>query len=736
VNRHSLIIFFIVLALWLPQTQTQPGSWNDLSRLAAIESLVERGTWRIDASPYAPQTGDKIVLDGHYYSDKPPLFTALGAVLYAGVYYGLEARLAGECQPGVLCVYHWLTVMLVGLPSALLAAIFYRLAWAQLRSTAWAAGLTGLLCFGTMVWPYSLTLNNHLPAAAALFGSFYLLTGSEPPPGRHLFGAGLLVGIAVMFELITVFPAFALFVIGAIPYIRPPSCGRQGVRGVSLPPRPLGEGPGVRATLRLVPFIVGAAIPALITVALNYQITGAPLFPYMIKEGYDYPGSALNPNIGGLALPDSVPLYTCRALVGDRGLFAYCPLLLLGLAGLLRQVRQGLLTAGLLLAGIAGQMILVLTQTDNFGGDAYGVRHFLAFVPLLYFFTVFVVPILSNEKWLAIVWGVAAVWSLFSAYQGVRSTWNGIAPPLYVTVRADWPYIALQTNLALPTPLPSAPPAPPRAFTPPEIGHRLDVEVDGELRLLGYDLPARRVQPGEALEITLYWQSLRVTGKDYFVFTHLLDIGFDRRLQEGYPVAKWYPGEVVADRRQIPIAPDAPGGLAWLRVGVYQMAEGKIIPLPLTAAGDTSIAIGPILIGRPPQVIAPPAPQTPVSVALGEPAVVALRGYDLSRDEAALRLRLYWESLAPTPTDWTLFVHLRDGAGAIVAQADRPAGGGAYLTSFWQAGEFVAEEVIVPLEGASPPGLAIFVGLYDPGGRGRLPIPDHPANEIKIPLPQ
>ncbi|MFN8454580.1 MAG: hypothetical protein U0401_07900 [Anaerolineae bacterium] len=166
----------LVLAVWLGQTKTTHTSWNESSRLAAIESLVERGTWRIDASPYGHQTGDKIQLNGHYYSTKPPLFSALAAIPYALLHYGLGTTLAVDgCQPGTLCVYYWLTVMMVGVPSALLAIFFYRLVWRQQQSLSLALLLTTLLCIGSMICPYSLVFNNHVPAAAVLFGSFYLL---------------------------------------------------------------------------------------------------------------------------------------------------------------------------------------------------------------------------------------------------------------------------------------------------------------------------------------------------------------------------------------------------------------------------------------------------------------------------------------------------------------------------------------------------------------------------------
>ncbi|MDB5310542.1 MAG: hypothetical protein JWO38_4744 [Gemmataceae bacterium] len=81
------------------------GSWNDGSRLAVVESLIDRGTLAIDDSifckvpphlvdagtpPYPPDradlllfgTWDKLYVRGHFHSDKP----AVVSVLMAGMY--------------------------------------------------------------------------------------------------------------------------------------------------------------------------------------------------------------------------------------------------------------------------------------------------------------------------------------------------------------------------------------------------------------------------------------------------------------------------------------------------------------------------------------------------------------------------------------------------------------------------------------------------------------------------
>ncbi len=742
-NRLSWLVFAAVLTFWLLQTATTHESWNESTRLAAIESLVERGTWRIDASPYGHETGDKLLLDGHYYSDKPPLFAAIGALLYGPMRYGLNATLAIEgCQPGTWCVYYWLTVLMVGLPSALMAALFYRLAWRELGSPGWAVGLTLLLCLGTPVWPYSLVFNHHLPAAVALFICFYWLI--TPKQNRlRFFAAGVMAGLAVMLDLTAIFLAAAMSLI----------VFKYSHKNIGL-------------------FIGGALIPAVATLIFNYQITGDFWLPYFSGQGYYYPGSPWDTTVGGQHPPDNIPLYAFQSLIGPAGLLGYSPLLIFAGWGLLSRVRykkQPLwLINVLILVGVSGQIIFVLTRTNNFGGDAYGQRFFLPLIPILYIFIIFVIPVYFYQKpagWgIAALWGVAALVSVFSAYQGVRATWHQITPPVYLTTSTNFPYVAAQVNFKLS----DYPPAnhalnqPVRWFDPPPLRHPLKVNFNNELVLLGYDLPQRRVEPGKNLEITLYWQSLRVAGGDYFIFTHLLDAnqtslgGLDRRLQEGYPVRYWYPGEVVTDDRQIPVDVNAPNGLVWLRIGGYQALNGQTEPLPLLIPGqvitETSLALGPIFIGYPHQVVSPQnfAPQKMLSINLGQPPLIALRGYTLT-DEAGqpltnnpihhtqltlhnspLKLTLYWQSLALTPIDWSTFVQLRNQAGQTVAQKDGPIGGGQYPTSLWQPGELIADEIFLSPDHLAQDQYSLYVGLYDLTTGQRLAVPESPANEILL----
>jgi hypothetical protein len=93
-----------------------------------------------------------------------------------------------------------------------------------------------------------------------------------------------------------------------------------------------------------------------------------------------------------------------------------------------------------------------------------------------------------------------------------------------------------------------------------------------------------------------------------------------------------------------------------------------------------------------------------------------------------LRLRLYWQALAPIQQDYTVFVHLLRPDGdpdpeRVLAQDDKSPRGGLYPTSRWRPGEVITETytLLVPPE-AAPGATAIEVGMYRPDAGQRLEV--------------
>jgi hypothetical protein len=283
---------------------------------------------------------------------------------------------------------------------------------------------------------------------------------------------------------------------------------------------------------------------------------------------------------------------------------------------------------------------------------------------------------------------------------------------------------------------------PPRNFTVPPLAKALEANFDNKIELLGYELPTRRIRPGERLPLTLYWRALAYMGEDYQLFANPLDQaqqrwgGYDRQPRDGYSTLRWVPGEVIIDSFGIPIDPAAPAGIYTLDLGFYQKTDRGAETLPLIRDGQAleqhSLRLGPIKIGGPPPGVTTdqPEPQVIMNRSLGNQ--ITLLGYTLQAEAETLNLRLFWQAEAPPEADYTVFLHLRDSRNRKVAQKDGPPAGGRYPTGLWELGEVIVDEMSLPLMGLPSGRYQPVVGLYDLATGERLTLSGSPANEIPL----
>ena len=143
-----------------------------------------------------------------------------------------------------------------------------------------------------------------------------------------------------------------------------------------------------------------------------------------------------------------------------------------------------------------------------------------------------------------------------------------------------------------------------RVFDVPPISHPLTATLGSQVRLLGYDLSAETVAPGETLTLTLYWRALTEMGESYTVFTHLLAPDGSLTGQRDnppaggtYPTNLWLAGEVVADVYEIPIRADAAPGAHRLAVGMYVAETGARLPIDETS--DDAVLLQKVTVTRP-----------------------------------------------------------------------------------------------------------------------------------------
>jgi hypothetical protein len=276
----------------------------------------------------------------------------------------------------------------------------------------------------------------------------------------------------------------------------------------------------------------------------------------------------------------------------------------------------------------------------------------------------------------------------------------------------------------------------PAALSPAQVQnlpHRVDINFDHQLELLGYDVSTNHVAPGGATTLTLYWQALTKMDQDYSIGIHVLDPnGNVIAARDSYPghgmlpTRLWYSGQMISDTYWLPIDAGAPAPtVGRIEISLY-VRETK---LELTAFDPQGKSITPIVgalkVGT----------ATPVSFKPQQTAdytfdgKIDLIGYDASLARPAagaprLDLALYWKRQAPVPGDYTVFVHVLDANGNIVAQRDQPPDNGGDPTSLWDDGEIVPDRYSFDLPAGLAGAVRVETGLYIPSSGARLPVAD------------
>jgi hypothetical protein len=358
------------------------GAWNDGSRLATVEALVDLHTLAIDhtvfvqvpapphPAPYPADqphllkhgTLDKLRIDGHYYSDKSPVPAVLLAGWYS-VWQGVTGCTA-RGDPERFC--RAMTLVGSGLPYVVAVLAVYRMGGRLRLSVAMRLALTASFGLATVAGPYTSHVNNHilLLAVTAWLTAEVQALGEDCRRGvvgwRRAAFLGFLAGLGYTIDL--------------------------GLGPVLLLATLLLVAALCRRLLPLAAFLL-AALPWLVLHhALNHAV-GGTWGPANAVPGYfRWPGSPFHAGnlTGGWVHegPARFLLYAASMLFGKRGFFGHNLALFLLLPALgplvhLRRRRPEVLWA---LGCCAGTWLLYAATSNNSSGMCLSIRWF---VPLL-----------------------------------------------------------------------------------------------------------------------------------------------------------------------------------------------------------------------------------------------------------------------------------------------------------------------------------------------------------------
>lgn len=414
-QRGIHLIVFCVTLLFLAGLTHDTVFWagNDVSRFAQIEALVDYGHTHIDASRYC-WTVDRVTIDGKNYSNKPPLFSLIGA----GVYWGLKHVFGFSFADDQAATVYLLILILVGVPTAWLVARFYALLDVYPEIGISHKILTTVaLAAGTILTSFAVTMSNH-PVAAALLVAACLAAwrGSGLIAGAWL---GLLGAIDILPGVVFA-PVLALIVYQI--------AGRKS----------MGR------------YILAVLAGAALFVAVNWWVHGSPLPPKMAPGAADHSGSFppsdddIQINVPVQLFPDDWR-FPLSCLFGWHGFFSVSPVLLFGVWGMVRTIRDGEPLGRyctLLLAGGCGVLTLGhVLFVHSFGGWSYGYRYLIPIIPILLFFVPKV--LIKGRVWL---FGIVLIPSILSSMLGAYDPWPPVAEPEYEDTAHQHPYASLVSN--------------------------------------------------------------------------------------------------------------------------------------------------------------------------------------------------------------------------------------------------------------------------------------------------
>jgi hypothetical protein len=273
--------------------------------------------------------------------------------------------------------------------------------------------------------------------------------------------------------------------------------------------------------------------------------------------------------------------------------------------------------------------------------------------------------------------------------------------------------------------------------------HEQRANFGGQIELLGYDLPRRRVRSGAEFSVVLYWHALQALDENYQSFVHVarplhLLWGQEDHLNPGgLPTTRWPLDRYVWDAYRVEVLPGTPPGQYLLNVGVYSMAGEYRVPRYDEAgrvAGD-SLPLTSITVERPRQQpdLAALEMTHPLTVTFPE-AGVTLLGYQLLRPKVKLpgswEIVLFWRAERDQPAAAVRDFVMLDRQGDEVWRVSGPPGD--YPFDRWRAGEIVRDPIV--FTAVSP--VSLVTEWYPIGVvlSAEQPIPPEGSEEAFLPL--
>ena len=389
-----LVMAFYILPLAGAPPATNP---NEVVRIELATSIA---LWaRFDLADSAAVYGvseDVSIRNGKLYSDKAPGLSMISAP-FVWIVDPILGRAPSSDLPAYWPLRHALTLLLIAIPTVGLALMVgtavpradprHRPAFAVIAALA------------TPLWTYGTVYFGHASAALFISAAWFLLLGypgRDSSPGlQRAFLGGFAAGFAVSTEYPTALLVAVVF-------------STLLVRRVH-----------VQVLFSAAAGALVGVLPALI---YHHVAFGAPwITGYSYKAASDFQ-SIIAHGTFGISWPSAEAMWGIT-FGSRRGVFFYCPLLLLTPLGLWWMVKkQGWRDAGPVLAAVTAYVFFASGFVDWTAGWCAAARHLLPIIPLVVIPALFAAATLVERRWGATIVAVVVSASATNALLSIVLT--------------------------------------------------------------------------------------------------------------------------------------------------------------------------------------------------------------------------------------------------------------------------------------------------------------------------
>jgi hypothetical protein len=259
-----------------------------------------------------------------------------------------------------------------------------------------------------------------------------------------------------------------------------------------------------------------------------------------------------------------------------------------------------------------------------------------------------------------------------------------------------------------------------------------------EPQVASFDLPRKAGKATDSIPLRISWKANSLPERSGVVFVNVYDRNFRTWTIDQHPAfvtgaeARRGCDDDWLEVRLARLHRDTPPGYYWVEFGVMDpVTSRRLLILDPDGRSVEKLTAGPIRLGRPDaQPVGDITPQNQVLANLDD--LIQFNGWAIWTDELkagdAVRLSLYWQALRTLEVNQSVFLHLYDQAGRLLAQYDGPAGGTDFPSILWQPGDVIEDmaELRLPSE-MSTGDYTLAVGIYNPNTSRRLPLRDGPT---------